>query len=73
MKLYLRNVLVGIDQMLNAIFGGDPDETMSSRVCRYKDSNKAAYLVYRILNWIQPRHCEESLEPADHHNNDILK
>ena len=73
MKLYLRNILVGLDQMFNAIFGGDPDETMSSRVYRYKDKNWCARVVYKCLNWIDPQHCEQSLEPEQNHKNDVLK
>ena len=72
-KLYARNVLVGIDQLFNAFFGGSPDETMSSRVMRYKSVNWMALQVYRLLDWIQPRHCEDSLEPDDHHQEDVLK
>ena len=70
---YLHNILVGLDQFINTIFGGSPDETMSSRVMRYKDQNRAAYLVYKILNWIQAGHCEKSLEPEANHSEDILK
>ena len=32
MKWYVWNVLIGLDQFCNAILGGDPDETMSSRM-----------------------------------------
>ncbi|EFL52995.1 conserved hypothetical protein [Solidesulfovibrio fructosivorans JJ]] len=32
MKRYLWNVLLGLDQFLSALTGGDPDETVSSRV-----------------------------------------
>ena len=31
-RKYLRNLLVAIDQLLNTILGGDPDETISSRL-----------------------------------------
>ena len=31
MKSYGRRVAVAIDQLLNALFGGDEDETISSR------------------------------------------
>ena len=73
MKLYLRNVLVGVDQLFNAIFGGDPDETISSRVYRYRDMNIIARCVCRLLDWIQPNHCKSSLEPDDRHVNDVIK
>lgn len=29
-------VLIGIDQLANAVFGGNPDETISSRIGRKK-------------------------------------
>lgn len=32
MKRYLLNVLVALDQLVSAIFFGDPDETISSRL-----------------------------------------
>ena len=32
MGSYFKNVLIGIDQLVNALLGGDPDETVSSRV-----------------------------------------
>lgn len=31
-RLYLLNVLVALDQLVSAILGGDPDETISSRL-----------------------------------------
>lgn len=71
--LYCKNVLISIDQFFNTLFGGSPDETISSRVFRYKDSNMVAKITYKVLNWIQPNHCEDSLEPEDHHKEDILK
>ena len=33
---YTVNVLIGIDQLVNAIFKGDPDETISSRIGKRK-------------------------------------
>lgn len=72
-KQYLLNTLIGLDQFFNTLFGGSPDETISSRVFRYKDSNIVAYATYRFLNWIDPNHCEDSLEPEDHHKDDVLK
>lgn len=31
MKRYIWNLLISIDQLVNTITGGDPDETISSR------------------------------------------
>lgn len=35
MKKYFYNILIGIDQLVNAILGGDPDETISSRLGKH--------------------------------------
>jgi hypothetical protein len=32
MKRYIWNLLISIDQLFNVLLGGDPDETMSSRM-----------------------------------------
>lgn len=72
-KLYFKNILISIDQLFNTLFGGSPDETISSRVFRYKDSNSVANATYEVLDWIDPNHCEDSLEPEDHHAEDVWK
>lgn len=33
-RQYLRNIAVALDQLLNALLGGDPDETISSRAAK---------------------------------------
>ena len=71
-KQYLKNLLIALDQFFNVVFGGSPDETMSSRVMRYKDKCIVAWLVYKMLNTVQKNHCEESLESEDRHKDDIL-
>jgi len=35
MKKYFWNLLISIDQLVNTIFGGDPDETISSRIGKH--------------------------------------
>lgn len=73
MRLYLYNLLIGLDQFFNTLFGGSPDETISSRVFRYKDSNVVARVTCKVLDTIDPNHCENSLEPEDHHSQDVWK
>jgi len=52
-KRYIRNVGVGVDQLTNAILGGDPDETISSRLGKCKEEgNKFCILVCRVLTKI---------------------
>ncbi|MDP4158147.1 MAG: hypothetical protein Q8911_00075 [Bacillota bacterium] len=35
MGKYFYNILIGIDQLCNTILGGDPDETISSRMGKH--------------------------------------
>lgn len=51
---YLKNVLIGIDQLVNTIFGGFPDETISA-VCYRKSQEKGHYghkFLKFWLDWI---------------------
>ena len=67
-------VLIGIDQLGNAILGGNPDETISSRIGRLKDNNggtiSSGYpvtrLVDNLLEWLQPGHSHNAVEPWTH-------
>lgn len=62
MKRYLFNILLAIDQFLNVLLLGDPDETISSRVG--KKHPWAARIVDRLF-WFDPRHTERSAEPDE--------
>jgi hypothetical protein len=66
MKRYIVAILIGIDQLFNAIFGGDPDETISSRWGRTKDNSKIADAGCEVLDVIDPNHCSDSIEPNRH-------
>lgn len=57
---YIRNILVGLDQFVNTIFGGDPDETLSSRMGKSKC--RVCRLICRLLHLLEPKHCEKSIE-----------
>jgi len=60
---YLKNILIAIDQFINTVLGGNPDETMSSRAYRLR--SKGIFWPSNIVNAIFPfakDHCEESLE-----------
>lgn len=65
MKKYLYNILIGIDQLVNAILGGDPDETISSRIgkhlIKHPDCPICNYLC-KLLNLIDPNHCQDAIE-----------
>lgn len=57
-----RNILVALTQLLNAVGGGDPGETTSSRAA--KQSHKRGWrLLGRFLDWIDPGHMRRSIVP----------
>ena len=70
MKRYLFNLLIGIDQMANVVFGGMPDETISSRWGRNEKPNWFVRQGKGFLNWLDPDHCEDSIEFDEHGNPD---
>lgn len=67
---YIMNVLIGIDQLGNALFYGDPDETISSRIGKIKRSHGGnipwkhplAKLIDSGLEKVQPDHCINAIE-----------
>lgn len=65
MKRYFWNILIGIDQFVNCIFAGYPDETLSSRMGKRVRDNKAKKLeifLCKMLGKIEYDHCNESIE-----------
>ncbi len=67
---YLKSILIGFDQLGNAILGGWPDETFSSRCWRWHVTGKRSWpkrLVDGLFCWdtdkeTGKRHCEMSFE-----------
>lgn len=65
---WLKNVLVAHDQLINALAGGWPDETLSSRAWRWHRDGARSWprrLVDRLFWWDRDaatgrRHCELS-------------
>ena len=68
-KKYFWNILVGIDQLGNAITGGDPDETISSRlgkvVVKKAETSNIAWIVCYLLSLVDSDHCQEAIEPDE--------
>ena len=63
---YLKNVLIGIDQLTNTVIGGDPDETISSRAAKAARKGKRwGCVLCRFLSLFEKDHCEKSLEPDE--------
>jgi hypothetical protein len=70
-KQYLWNVLISLDQLLNTLFNGKPDETASSRMGKWK-RRRGGSLDFKkhpiessicwVLNTIDRNHVEKNIE-----------
>lgn len=55
---------VSFDQLANTAFGGNEDETISSRAGKAARQGKRwGCVLCKVLDWFQPNHCELSIEP----------
>jgi len=61
-KNYLFNILISIDQLGNTILGGDPDETLSSRMGKRINTCVFCRFFCWVADKIDPNHCVKSLE-----------
>lgn len=63
---YFLNVLIAIDQLLNALLAGDPDETISSRMGKYVARGRGFIpcVLCKLLDIIfrEKDHCKNSIE-----------
>lgn len=50
-KQYIRNILIAIDQLANALLGGDPDWTISSRLGKNYKGTWMAKVVDFLFSW----------------------
>lgn len=56
-------IAVGADQTLNAALGGSEDETISSRAGKGARAGIWHWcLLCRLLDWLDPGHCQKSIE-----------
>lgn len=60
MKPYFWNIFVALDQLLNTVFGGDPDETISSRSA--KSEHWFGKGLCRALHVFDKGHCQKYIE-----------
>lgn len=60
-KRYLFNLLIALDQFINTVFGGDPDETISSRLGKHHANSVIGKMVNAMFFW-QKDHIQESIE-----------
>lgn len=61
LKTYLRNLGTALSQLGNALIGGDPDESLSSRAAKNKDTWPWSWLAW-VLNKIDPGHTDRARE-----------
>lgn len=60
------NLLIAFDQLGNAVIAGDPDETISSRAGKaLKKKRRWARTLCWGLDWIDPGHCKNSVDPSE--------
>lgn len=65
-SIYIFFLLIALDQLINVIFGGFPDETISSRCYRASEKSKLANCLQCFLDFIfRPwgkNHCQTAFE-----------
>lgn len=61
---YFINILIAIDQLVTAILGGWPDETLSSYAWRLEQQGKPFGFTRRLIDWIffwDEDHCHKAM------------
>jgi len=61
---YIYKNFLSVDQRLNALFFGNEDETISSRMGKHlvKKDSRISCFICKLLNLIDKNHCIESIE-----------
>jgi hypothetical protein len=63
---YAVNLLLAVDQAANAVTGGDPDETISSRASKSRGLGRRwARVLCWALDLVDPGHCDDHVEPDE--------
>lgn len=62
--LYVLNWILLADLAANCLLGGDPRETLSSRMGKQRRERDCTVCkwVCRALDWLDPDHCEKSID-----------
>lgn len=80
MMKYLYNLGLSLDQLLNAILLGDPDESVSGRCGRAMKSGKPKFWVPGLTAFIdamafivarEMNHCSNAIEPEEMHQREL--
>ncbi|MBQ4132785.1 MAG: pseudouridine synthase [Desulfovibrionaceae bacterium] len=59
---WLKSMLIALDQLINTLLGGWPDETLSSRAWRWELAERRSWprwLIDRLFFW-ENDHCKDS-------------
>lgn len=67
---FVYNILIAIDQLVNVLMLGDPDETISSRAGRVFPNSIWRKFIDKLMFW-QTNHCHKAIE-KDEGKKDIL-
>ena len=63
MKDYIWNLLVSVDQFVNTVFAGNPDESISSRAAKAERAGKKwGCVLCKLLDKIDKDHCAKNIE-----------
>lgn len=68
---WIKNQAISLDQSVNSFFGGDPDETISSRMGKVLHESECVlckivpHAVCAFLNLFDPNHCIKSIDPTE--------
>lgn len=59
---YIKNILIALDQLLNTVFNGMPDETLSARAWRLEQERgrKWPRILIDLLLFFEKDHCYQS-------------
>jgi hypothetical protein len=61
-KWYVLSLLIALDQFVNALFGGYPDETVSFRSAKARNDGKEwGCILCKLLDAIDPQHCDKTM------------
>jgi hypothetical protein len=60
---YIFNILIALDELLNAICGGEPDETLTFRLAKDREQGSVVGCVLcKFLDIFEKDHCTKSVE-----------
>ena len=73
-KQVLLNLLILLDELVNTVTLGSPEETVSSRAAKARNEGKRwGCVLCALLNRIQKDHCDKAIEPPSAGDDAILK